>query len=78
LTSWSKPAQVQWTFFSLKLMQRGPAAAVYYSKLVLRGEPVLNSIIQAVPDGTIEPPGQPLTLMHTYSEMGRDHYDAVI
>jgi hypothetical protein len=40
---------------------------------MLRGEPVLN-IIQA----SNQPPGQPLTLMHTHSEIGRDHYDAVI
>ncbi len=41
---------------------------------MLRGEPVLN-IIQASDQAM---PGQPLALMHTYSEIGRDHYDAVI
>jgi len=43
---------------------------------LLRGEPVLR-VVQAVPDGT-EPLGQQPTLMHTHSEIGRDHYDAVL
>ncbi len=42
---------------------------------MLRGEPVLRVVTQASDQAM---PGQPLALMHTHSEIGRDHHDAVI